>query len=302
MKQAILKAVEYGADVVGVETDQGGLAWKSIFNSQMEELEKSGALQKAANASDFLTRFDDRTGDKLFKMPLFREEKAGASKMSKTDRASRMLSDYERDKIRHIEGTHRTLQRSLMRFPRFKPFDLVDACLVAGTMVMTLDGEKPIESVLIGEMVWTRSGWRAVTNSGPTRFEAEVVEVTTESGHKIIATPDHRVWTSERGWVPCSDLAGLTVTIGSWNLPLMSNTMDALIGATHVVTVRPLNDVASVVYDLEVEGAHEFFANGVLVHNCYWSWDYLHKKSITKIKLRGSAGSQVATTPVIDAG
>lgn len=128
MKQAIIKAVEYGAEVLGVETDQGGLAWKSIFRSVMDQLEKEGKLQEIANESEFLRnkRYDDK-GNVIFKLPRFEEEKAGASKLSKTDRAGRMLSDYERDKIRHIEGTHRTLERSLMRFPRFKPFDLVDA-------------------------------------------------------------------------------------------------------------------------------------------------------------------------------
>jgi hypothetical protein len=40
-----------------------------------------------------------------------------------------------------------------------------------------------------------------------------------------------------------------------------------------VIALELLPD-PSPVYDLTVDGAHEFFANGVLVHNCgYWAWD-----------------------------
>lgn len=39
-----------------------------------------------------------------------------------------MLPDYERGEIVHVTGTHETLERALRRFPRTKPFDLVDVC------------------------------------------------------------------------------------------------------------------------------------------------------------------------------
>ncbi len=38
----------------------------------------------------------------------------------------------------------------------------------------------------------------------------------------------------------------------------------------HVLCVRAINKKEAQVYDLTVEGQHEFFANGILVHNC---WD-----------------------------
>jgi hypothetical protein len=38
-----------------------------------------------------------------------------------------MLADYERPgRIIHVRGTHEILERALRRFPRTKPFDLVD--------------------------------------------------------------------------------------------------------------------------------------------------------------------------------
>lgn len=101
LKRAITKAVELGAESVGVETDQGGDTWKTVY-------------QKAAEGFETV--------------PKFRWAKAGAGRGSKVERASRMLADYERGRIVHVEGTHVALERGLRRFPKTKPYDLVDAC------------------------------------------------------------------------------------------------------------------------------------------------------------------------------
>jgi hypothetical protein len=54
--------------------------------------------------------------------------KAGASRMSKAERAQRMLAKgYETGSVVHVLGTHDVPERALRRFPLKKPFDLVDA-------------------------------------------------------------------------------------------------------------------------------------------------------------------------------
>ena len=73
-------------------------------------------------------------------------------------------------------------------------------CLVAGTMVMTETGERPIEDVKAGEWVWTRSGLRRVTFSGQVGTR-ETVTIAIPNGRSLTGTPDHRVLTSD-GWVP----------------------------------------------------------------------------------------------------
>lgn len=103
LQTALRKAVEYGCDTVGIETDQGGDTWASVYREAAASLE--------------LERRD---------VPRLRNAKAG-SIGPKTHRASMMLTDYEKDLIVHVTGTHQTLERSLRRFPRTKPFDLVDA-------------------------------------------------------------------------------------------------------------------------------------------------------------------------------
>lgn len=108
MDRAILKAVELGADLVGVETDQGGDTWLSVYRESVAKLERTGRI---------------RPGQR----PGFTSDKAGAGHGPKVERAGRMLAAYERGEIVHVIGTHETLERALKRFPKSKPFDLVDA-------------------------------------------------------------------------------------------------------------------------------------------------------------------------------
>ncbi|MGN6813990.1 MAG: hypothetical protein ACTHMP_24235, partial [Thermomicrobiales bacterium] len=104
LRRAIAKAVEFGARTVGVETDQGGDTWQSVYKQALQQLHLDAATA-----------------------PKFRSEKAGAGHGPKAHRASQMLAGYERGKIVHVLGTHQVLERALRRFPKTKPFDLVDA-------------------------------------------------------------------------------------------------------------------------------------------------------------------------------
>lgn len=104
LRRAILKARELKAECVGVETDQGGDTWRSVYARVCETM---GLAER------------DR--------PAFRQEKAGAGHGPKTHRASQMLVDYERGAIVHVVGTHEALERALRRFPLTKPLDLTDA-------------------------------------------------------------------------------------------------------------------------------------------------------------------------------
>lgn len=94
--------------------------------------------------------------------------------------------------------------------------------------------------------------WCAVINAFLTKKDAEVVKVeyTTEAGFKssIRLTPDHKVFCKNE-WVEAKDL----------------KPGDALRGGV-VESVTPLAEREDV-YDLQVEN-HNFFANGILVHNC----------------------------------
>lgn len=110
--RAIRKAHELGAQHVGVETDQGGDTWDSVYREALAKVEAE------------LTE----TAGKPVKLNLpFASDKAGAGHGSKVHRASQMLADYERGRFVHVLGTHQVLERALRRFPKTKPLDLTDA-------------------------------------------------------------------------------------------------------------------------------------------------------------------------------
>lgn len=131
--RAIIKAVELGALVVGVETDQGGETWRSVFLEAMRQLTADDDALTPEELTPAMQRFRAQfaaargsRGD-AYRAPVFRSAKAGSSAMSKTERAARMLSAYERGKIVHVQGTHAVLESALRRFPVAKPYDLTDA-------------------------------------------------------------------------------------------------------------------------------------------------------------------------------
>lgn len=107
VKKALAWAIDEGAAEVGIETDQGGDTWKSVYRQAVQEL-----------------------GLAMADAPRYRDEKAGGTG-PKVDRAGQMLADYERGQIIHVIGTHQILERALRRFPILKPYDLVDAAFWA---------------------------------------------------------------------------------------------------------------------------------------------------------------------------
>ena len=78
-------------------------------------------------------------------------------------------------------------------------------CITEGSLVATSRGEVPIEDVTDSDFVMTRRGYRRVLRSWKVRDDAEVVSVEVD-GRILSGTPDHRVWTENRGWVPLSGL------------------------------------------------------------------------------------------------
>lgn len=113
-QSAIIKAlrlcIKYRASVLVVETDQGGKAWDSVVNE----------------AWRILTETESVPSD--YRRPTFMEQRAGKLQENKTERALRMLTDYEKGKIKHVKGpTITTLERGLRRAFIRKPFDIADA-------------------------------------------------------------------------------------------------------------------------------------------------------------------------------
>lgn len=135
LKLAIAWAMCEGASRVGVETDQGGDTWRSVYKEALQAVRDDLARIRAGDGADGLPEYvralaelAGREPSELLS-PFFGEAKAGSTQQPKEHRIQQMLTQgYEKaGAIVHVLGTHAVLERALFRFPARKPYDLADA-------------------------------------------------------------------------------------------------------------------------------------------------------------------------------
>ena len=112
--RSIRKAIELGFGYVGVETNQGGDLWRDEYATALKVVKNE--MQNTLSEEEY----------NEMSWPRFKEEKAGTGTGGKVERNQRMLVDYEKGRVIHVEGTHGVLERALRRFPK-EPLDIVDA-------------------------------------------------------------------------------------------------------------------------------------------------------------------------------
>ena len=131
----------------------------------------------------------------------------------KTDKATFMdllSDDLRRGRVKLVGPATAQLQtelseliwdkRALERLVRREDPQLANhLCWIAGTLISTSVGPRPIESLLVGDMVWTRAGLRPVAAVGSTGRKMVVTRLF--GGSVLTGTPEHPVWTENRGWV-----------------------------------------------------------------------------------------------------
>jgi len=79
-------------------------------------------------------------------------------------------------------------------------------CFIAGTMVMTDQGEKPIESISIGDRVLTRQGYYPVALCGMTDPAATVYTAVFSDGNHLTGTGNHPIFCPGKGFIPLDTL------------------------------------------------------------------------------------------------
>ena len=121
-------------------------------------------------------------------------------------RAEPVAMAYQKGRGVHV-GTFVDLEEQMCSWVpgEGKSPDRVDACLVAGTLVVTERGEIPIEHVTVDDRVWTRSGWRRVEARRLSRKSARVISVELSNGRVLTGTPDHRIATGDE-WMRLDSL------------------------------------------------------------------------------------------------
>lgn len=117
MRVAIEVSMRWGAQVCGFETDQGGDTWEVVYRKVVADLLAD---------PDSYTSIRHRHGVPI---PRYAYQKAGGTEgnLSKRQRVQQLVARYDIDAFRHLVSGAAVLEAGLGRFPKYKPFDIVDS-------------------------------------------------------------------------------------------------------------------------------------------------------------------------------
>lgn len=142
-----------------------------------------------------------------------------------------------------------------------EPVDAFNHCFTADTLITTRRGDIPISQVQVGDMALTSNGWHAVTkvwNNGRRKIKRFSL-VFSDGSIDVCATPEHLVRTREKWEKLCCLHVGSSV---------FTQTNEKETKISEIKRIFAADAGTEQVYDLEIDGVHEYFANGLLVHNC----------------------------------
>lgn len=135
-------------------------------------------------------------------------------------------------------------------------------CFVAGTLISTFNGQKPIENVQAGDQVWAAdpaTGEVELKSVARTFInESEELVHVHVAGEEIITTPNHPFWGPEKGWTSAIQLRAGDILV------LLNGEYVVVEKIQHEILESPIT-----VYNFEVEDYHTYFVgeNEALVHN-----------------------------------
>jgi len=141
------------------------------------------------------------------------------------------------------------------------------SCFIAATEILTVDGEKNIEDIQVGDWVMANDP----TTPGDIRAKQVLQTFVREAssvvdlyidGEVITVTDEHPFWVPDQGWVAAKELHNGTV---------VQTENGAIVDVDRVE--RRQEHVK--VYNFEVEGFHTYFVSdlGILVHNTCFNVD-----------------------------
>lgn len=153
-------------------------------------------------------------------------------------------------------------------------------CIAKGTLINTVEGLKPIESLTHNDKVFSVVGLskrtgkpkirpRRVKNKWITGIGKHCLRIKWISCNKILTsgaiecTPEHRIMLASGEWVEAQNLKP-----GDSICRAINDTKSNRMKFDNCCTVVSIYDAGSrTVYDIEVEKDHNFFANSICVHN-----------------------------------
>jgi predicted phage terminase large subunit-like protein len=131
-------------------------------------------------------------------------------------------------------------------------------CFVADTLIRCYEGDRPIQSIRPGDLVLSfnhltqQNEYKKVLATREKSANKTII-IETLCHKKIECTPDHRIFANGK-YTPA-------VFCRPGSMLFTENEM------TLIFSLNSQNKEKNV-YDIQVEGNHNFFANGILAHNC----------------------------------
>jgi len=204
--------------------------------------------------------YGDGTGEPgILNVDTFTQNNSGWDDLNRGDYA------YSK-KYQTSEDTHILLSKLAKKAKKKKYTMITNPCLSGNTPITTDKGEvaiqKIIEDGIENYKVLTynestkQNEWKPLVDGFKTKENANVIKLVLENNREIILTPDHKVFTKNRGWIEAAMLTTEDDLISSIDGP----------SKLSIKSISPESNRD--VYDLVVEDNHNFFANGLLVHNC----------------------------------
>jgi hypothetical protein len=135
---------------------------------------------------------------------------------------------------------------------------LTSSCFAAGTLVQTLDGPRPIESIRSGDRVLSQNTATGALSFHPviaTHHSAPAQTIRLTADHEVIvATGIHRFWKAGKGWTMARELKA-------------GDRLRVLGGVVEVESIEA--DSTQSVFNLDVAGDRDFFVGTkvLLVHD-----------------------------------
>lgn len=156
------------------------------------------------------------------------------------------------------------------------PIDANNHCFIGETLITTNKGQVRIDRIKVGDLVLTSSGYKKVLkvfNNGLKRVTNYLIDNDIFNVN-LVSTKEHKIKTLT-GWKQISNLkSGQMVYIYSSDMNIKIAKLRHLeIGESYRANV----------YDLFIEDEHEYFANGLLVHNCIDCLRYLALNKLSSL-------------------
>lgn len=130
------------------------------------------------------------------------------------------------------------------------------------TNVLTAQGYRLLRDIRVGDLVYAMENNKPVIRRVTHRWDTRKpqVKIKIRSGAEVVCSPEHRLYT-DKGYKMCKD-----ITTDDY---LYEITQDKTHFVWQQVKSVEYDDTIIDMIDIEVEGAHNFIANGIVSHNSY---------------------------------